>query len=177
MKISPLHCRMQKEGDLLMRLPCTSSSPARHPLVRSQPAPRNQHRDQHRALKRPSLLTIAPRHQQLVRKTALPAHDRSQTPALVRKTSLPAHDSPPTPALVRKTALPAHGRSPTPALVRKTALPAHDRPPTPALVRKTALPAHGKAVTTIPCEQCHRTSSPNHSRVTSFQDFPTTTGG
>ena len=143
MKISPLHCRMQKEGDLLMRLPCTSSSPARHPLVRSQPAPRNQHRDQHRALKRPSLLTIAPRHQQLVRKTALPAHDRSQTPALVRKTALPAHDS----------------------------------PPTPALVRKTALPAHGKAVTTIPCEQCHRTSSPNHSRVTSFQDFPTTTGG
>ena len=38
----------------------TSSSPARHPLVRPQPAPRNQHR----ALKRPSLLTIAPpRHQ------------------------------------------------------------------------------------------------------------------
>ena len=52
----------------------TSSSPARHPLVRPQPAPRNQHR----ALKRPSLLTIAP----------------PQTPALVRKTALPAHDNP-----------------------------------------------------------------------------------
>ena len=72
----------------------TSSSPARHPLVRSQPAPRNQHR----ALKRPSLLTIAPRHQHLVRKTALPAHDRPPTPALVRKTALPAHDRPPTSA-------------------------------------------------------------------------------
>ena len=66
----------------------TSSSPARHPLVRPQPAPRNQHRalkrpslltidprHQHWCAKRPSLLTIDPRHQQLVRKTALPAHD------------------------------------------------------------------------------------------------------
>ena len=49
----------------------TSSSPARHPLVRPQPAPRNQHR----ALKRPSLLTVDPLTPALVRKTALPAHD------------------------------------------------------------------------------------------------------
>ena len=68
----------------------TSSSPARHPLVRPQPAPSNQHR----ALKRPSLLTIDPPTPALVRKTALPAHDSPPTPALVRKTALPAHDSP-----------------------------------------------------------------------------------
>ncbi len=80
----------------------TSSSPARHPLVRSQPAPRNQHR----ALKRPSLLTIAPRHQHWW---------------CAKQPSLLTVD-PPTPALVRKTAFPAHDRSPTPALVRKTAL-------------------------------------------------------
>ena len=127
----------------------TSSSPARHPLVRPQPAPRNQHR----ALKRPSLLTIAPpRLSEKSRRelksmysttgattnfqsslgTLLLLRQSPPTPALVRKTALPAHDSPRHQHLVRKTALPAHDRPPTPALVRKTAFPAHDRPPTPA---------------------------------------------
>ena len=127
----------------------TSSSPARHPLVRPQPAPRNQHR----ALKRPSLLTIAPpRLSEKSRRelksmysttgattnfqsslgTLLLLRQSPPTPALVRKTALPAHDRPPTPALVRKTALPAHDSLRHQHWCAKTALPAHDSPPTPA---------------------------------------------
>ena len=86
----------------------TSSSPARHPLVRPQPAPRNQHR----ALKRPSLLTIAP--PRLSEKSRRELKSMYSTTGATTNfqsslgTLLLLRQSPPTPALVRKTALPAH---------------------------------------------------------------------
>ncbi len=106
----------------------TSSSPARHPLVRPQPAPRNQHR----ALKRPSLLTIDPRHQHWCAKqpsllTIAPRHQHwcAKRPSLLTIDPRHQHWCAKRPSLL--TIAPRHQQ-----LVRKTAFPAHNRPPTPA---------------------------------------------
>ena len=116
------------------------------------------------------LLRQSPPTPALVRKTALPAHDRPPTPALVRKTALPAHDSPSTPALVRKTALPAHDRPPAPALVRKTALPAHDRPPT------SAASAISKMQPSV-CEHNHGSQLILHEYIKRTSSHPNRIGG
>ena len=71
-------------------------SPPTPALVRKTALPAHDSpRHQHWCAKRPSLLTIAPRHQQLVRKTAFPAHDSLRHQHWCAKTALPAHDRPP----------------------------------------------------------------------------------
>ena len=155
----------------------TSSSPARHPLVRPQPAPRNQHR----ALKRPSLLTIAP--PRLSEKSRRELKSMYSTTGATTNfqsslgTLLLLRQSPPTPALVRKTALPAHdsprhqhwcAKQPSllttdprhqPWCAKQTSLLtiASDT----RLVRKTALPAHDRPPTPA---LVRKTAFPAHDR-------------